>query len=637
MKRLLAPPVFEDDEDKTRIAGLLNTILLAAIAGMVMLIIATPLVSADLATLGVYEGALVALVLSALFLMRRGYVRLASVLSTFGIWAYLTLAIFAFGGIRSPNVASYISVVLIAGFLGGWRAGAGFAGLSVLAGLGMLHAETSGILPPPAVPLTPAGWWVALTVNLIMAIGLQHVATRSINDALERARKEIAERKRVEEALKRRAKQLAALNATLLDITAQHGLSTLLRTIVERATQLLGGTGGGLYVCDPERREVRCVISYNTPRDYTGVVLPYGEGAAGTVAATGQPLMIDDYRTWSGRAAACEEDLPFRAVLSVPMLWQGQVVGVIHVIDSELQRFHQEDLELLSLFAKQAAIAVENTRLLEAEQQSRQAAEALHEQVQRQADELGRRVAERTRELAEANRRLVELDRLKSKFVTDISHELRTPIANLNIYVDLLDRGKPDKQPQYLATLKEQVHRLVSLVEDALDISHLEIDSTGATLTPIDLNALVNQVVTALRSRTIAAGLTLAVELRPDLPHARGARDLLLRVVAILTENAIRYTPHGQVRVGTDLVNDQVCLWVQDTGRGIEPEDRPHIFERFYRGRSVSNIPGSGLGLAIVKEIVDLHGGKIEVESEVGVGSVFKVWLPPSASSASLR
>ena len=206
----------------------------------------------------------------------------------------------------------------------------------------------------------------------------------------EQAQQEIAERRRAEEGLRRRAAELAALQATVLDITTPHGLSTLLQDIVERAAFLLDAQSGGLYLCDPDQEQARCVVSYNTPRDYTGTVLKYGEGAAGTVAQTGAPLIIDDYRVWARRSPAYEEEQPFTAVLSVPMIWQNQVTGVIHVIHGvQDQRFTQADLDLLTLFANHAAIAVENTRLYEEARQElaerKRAEEALTARVEQLA------------------------------------------------------------------------------------------------------------------------------------------------------------------------------------------------------------------------------------------------------------
>ncbi len=183
------------------------------------------------------------------------------------------------------------------------------------------------------------------------------------------------QRKQAEDALAQRVRELAALHETVLEVNSQQDLAALLHAIVKRAARLLDAPGGGLYVCDPEQQTVRCVVSYNTPRDYTGVVLKYGEGAAGIVAQTGKPLIIDDYR-----APAYEGDRPFSAVLSAPMVWQGQVIGVIHVLHNvETRRFTQADLDLLTLFANQAAVAVENARLLEAERTQRVQAEALRD------------------------------------------------------------------------------------------------------------------------------------------------------------------------------------------------------------------------------------------------------------------
>jgi PAS domain S-box-containing protein len=196
--------------------------------------------------------------------------------------------------------------------------------------------------------------------------------------------RDITERKRAEDAVLQRAEELAALQATVLEIASPHDLPSLLHTIVERAARLLNANSGGMYFCDPARDEVRCVVSYNTPRDFTGTVLKYGQGAAGTVAQTRKPLIIDDYRTWSKRADAFEKEQPFSAVLSVPMLWHGQVTGIIHVLHNvETRHFTEADLDLLTLFANHAAVAVENTHLYENAQKEiaerKQAEDALRE------------------------------------------------------------------------------------------------------------------------------------------------------------------------------------------------------------------------------------------------------------------
>ncbi len=177
---------------------------------------------------------------------------------------------------------------------------------------------------------------------------------------------DITERKKAEEALSQRVKELATLQETVLDITTPYNLPKLLQTIVERAARLLNTKAGGMYLCYPDRREVQCVVSYNTPRDYRGIILKYGEGSAGIVAQTGKPLLIDNYRKWLSRATVFEEEQPFTSVLSAPMVWQDQVIGVIHILeDVEERHFTKDDLELLTLFANHASIAVENTRLLE--------------------------------------------------------------------------------------------------------------------------------------------------------------------------------------------------------------------------------------------------------------------------------
>jgi PAS domain S-box-containing protein len=224
-----------------------------------------------------------------------------------------------------------------------------------------------------------------------------------------------------------------------------------------------------------------------------------------------------------------------------------------------------------------------------------------------------------------------DLDRLKDRFISDVSHELRTPATNLGLYLELLERATPEKRVEYQSVLMGQSRLLMTLIDDILDLSRLTIGkSKKMEMASVDLNLLAEQVVTAHLPLAEVSELHLAFDPSPELPAVRGEQNQLARLITNLVSNAIRYTPQGNICVRTYVSNGQVCLEVQDTGIGIDPEDLPHLFERFYRGRQVrqSKIHGTGLGLAIVKEIVDMHGGCVTIHSDLGKGSTFQTWLP---------
>lgn len=175
---------------------------------------------------------------------------------------------------------------------------------------------------------------------------------------------DITERKQIEMELEHRAAELSALQETVLNLTARHSLPDLLNLIVERATLLLNASNGMLYLANSDAMSVTCAVSYNTQRDYTGVTLESGEGAAGKVLTTGKPLIIKNYSKWSGKAKEfSSEEFHNQALISAPMIWQGQVNGVLHVLRKE--QFSKTDLDQLTLFANHAAVAVENARLYE--------------------------------------------------------------------------------------------------------------------------------------------------------------------------------------------------------------------------------------------------------------------------------
>lgn len=262
------------------------------------------------------------------------------------------------------------------------------------------------------------------------------------------------------------------------------------------------------------------------------------------------------------------------------------------------------------------------------EVRAREQTESALTQLTAQVDTLDH---ERSKLLAE-NARLIELDELKSRFIADASHELRTPITSLNLRLYMLEHAAPDQRPKYMTEIKEQLTRLNHLTDDLLTISRLDSFDAAAEFGAVDINQVMEDVLIAYRPLADATGLSLISRYTTNLPPVQGDRQRLAQVGSNLVANAIHYTPSGHVMVSTTLdVNGRTaCLQVQDTGIGIPETELPHLFERFYRGKAVNkaNIPGTGLGLSIVKEIVDLHGGTIEVESTPNAGSTFRVCLP---------
>ncbi|MEJ2748137.1 MAG: GAF domain-containing sensor histidine kinase [Anaerolineae bacterium] len=431
--------------------------------------------------------------------------------------------------------------------------------------------------------------------------------------------KEITERKLAELALRRRNEQLEALRRVGLALSAELDLNVLLNAIVTQAIKLLNGVSGGLYLYRPERNVLEWTVAIGPGLAPVGSILHYGEGLSGQVWANGEPIIISDYQDWPGQAPIYQ-GFTFAAVAAVPIRWSEEFLGVLDILADKSGVFSQEDAELLTLLANQAAIAIRNARL--------------HDQIQRHAEELEERVAQRTRDLSMANERLQELDRLKSKFISDVSHELRTPITNINLYLELIEKGNPEKQAHYRSVVREQTGRLMALIEDTLSLSRLDLGRDKIEMTPVDLNNIVKLVTTAHLPRAKIAGLALTTTLQPDLPLLYGEPNQLAQMVTNLLVNAIVYTQEGQITIKTFALPDGqfVGLEIIDTGSGISPEDQNHILDRFYRGQNAgqSNIPGTGLGLAIVKEIIDLHGGQIKIESKLEEGTAVYVYLPIS-------
>lgn len=228
-----------------------------------------------------------------------------------------------------------------------------------------------------------------------------------------------------------------------------------------------------------------------------------------------------------------------------------------------------------------------------------------------------------------------ELDRMKTEFVSQVSHELRTPLTAIKGFTDLMldgDAGEVnEEQEEYLQIVKQNVDRLVSLINDLLDVARIESGRIKLKIEAIDLRAIVDLVVATMHPLIDAKDQSLTVEIAPDLPPARGDHDRILQVVTNLVSNAYKYTPAGgALRVEVSRSDDWLQVAVQDTGIGIPPEDIPKLFTRFFRVDTslTREIGGTGLGLSIVKSIVELHGGTVSVQSTPGSGSTFSFDIP---------
>jgi len=271
---------------------------------------------------------------------------------------------------------------------------------------------------------------------------------------------------------------------------------------------------------------------------------------------------------------------------------------------------------------------------------------ALEQQLTQQRNELRLlqgRLRQRNLELAAANTELRRLDELKTQFISVASHELRTPLTSILGYVEMfLDEEFGPllaEQREYLNVVFGAGQRLLDITNDLLDVTRIEAGRIDLRLVPIDLAALVGRVVAEHRPQQEAKSQQLDLYLASDLPAALCDERRAAQVVANLLSNALKYTPErGQIWVRVEPAPDEGFLMVSvaDTGMGISAEDQPKLFTRFYRaeGARTSGTSGTGLGLYVTRSLVELHGGRIWLESEAGMGSTFYVTFPTAEGGA---
>jgi signal transduction histidine kinase len=423
--------------------------------------------------------------------------------------------------------------------------------------------------------------------------------------AAERLETEVEERT---EELARSVAELRALGEVSQAVNSTINLETVLATIVAKAVQLSNTQAGTIYVLDEPSQEFRLRSAYGMDEALIAGIkgAPIRKGDATVVdqaAMQRSPVQVADIRSDDpSRVHEAILRAGFRALLTIPLLGADRIVGALVVRGRKPGEFPKETVELLQTFAAQSVVALQNARLF-------------HE------------IAEKARELEIASQH-------KSQFVANMSHELRTPLAAILGYAELMQEGFYEplgkKSMDALTRIRSNGKHLLGLINTILDIAKIESGQFTLNMAEYDIESVVKTVRSATESLAQNKKLALTTEVAKKLPVGVGDEQRLTQVLLNLVGNAIKFTDTGEVRIAARAANGHFNVTVTDTGPGIPEEHQARIFEQFHQVDSSNTKAkgGTGLGLAIAKQIVEMHGGRIWVQSTVGRGSTFELALP---------
>jgi signal transduction histidine kinase/HAMP domain-containing protein len=391
--------------------------------------------------------------------------------------------------------------------------------------------------------------------------------------------------------------------------------------ILDNATRLCDANLGILYGSDDGEN-----FQFLSQRGASDEFAKYLIGRGSFVPAPGsamrkmvtdrQPAHVDDYkhtvayREREPNIVALVEVGGVRTFAIVPMLKEGRVVGGVAIYRREVRPFTQQQVDLLRSFAAQAVIAIENVRLFN-------------------------ETKEKSAELEAANRQLEIANRHKSEFLAGMSHELRTPLNAIIGFSEVLSEemfgGVNPKQSQYLRNIHSSGTHLLSLINDILDLSKIEAGKMDLELSRFDLGAALENSMTLIRERATRCGINLRLDCTGGVGEWVADERKFKQIMLNLLSNAVKFTPQGgKVNVRAERYDSRVEIAVSDTGIGIRPEDQQLVFDEFRQatGNHLKKSEGTGLGLALTRRFVELHGGTLTLQSEVGKGSTFTFTLP---------
>jgi signal transduction histidine kinase len=408
------------------------------------------------------------------------------------------------------------------------------------------------------------------------------------------------------EALQR----LTALAEVGRAVSSTLELQAVLNSIVIHAVELTGTDEGTIYEYDEVSQQFLVSVSHGMTDEHVAelraVPVRLGEGAVGRAVASGQPVQVADVLTpgaYGGRLHDLAVKSGVRALLAVPLVREERIIGGLVVRRHEPGAFSAELVDLLETFAAQSALAIENARLF--------------------------------REIKDQGRQLEAASRHKSEFLANMSHELRTPLNAVIGFSEVLIQRMfgelNDKQDEYLKDIYASGQHLLSLINDILDLSKIEAGRMELAAAPFHLPSALENAVTLVKERAGRHGIALELDIDRRLGEIVGDERKVKQVLLNLLSNAVKFTPEGgRISLKAGRTDGMVQIAVSDTGIGIAPEDQAAIFEEFRQVGSDESRKqeGTGLGLTLAKKFVELHGGRIWVESELGRGSSFTFTLP---------
>lgn len=418
---------------------------------------------------------------------------------------------------------------------------------------------------------------------------------------------EEALRERIE-GMERRISNLERLVRVSLMLNSTLSVEPLLETIIQVITELTETEDCSILLLDEKTGELRFRAARRMRREGLGqITVPLDNSIAGWIFRENKPLLIRDAQKDSRFYQAVDEKLNFRtrSIIGVPLQVRGRIIGVLEAINKRGgKEMSWEDVNIMTTLAAQAAIAIESARLLE--------------------------------ELQMAYDKLHELDRLKSDFISIAAHELRTPLSLILGYASFLRGSATGQVSEQLDIVLQSAMRLNSLIGDMVNLRHIETGEALLELEVFSLNDLVRACIQEFLSLASAKQQTVGINLPSPPLMIEGDQQKLHLVLGNLLSNAVKFTPAGgRIEVLVREHDERAWVVVRDTGIGIPHKEWERVFDRFYQVEPslARRYEGMGLGLPIAKGMVELHGGRIWVESEVGRGSNFVFHLPLTQSA----